>query len=254
VPIDLLEDLETHVSDLAISFESIEGPSSLLSEETKERLSSAAALSLKIVHGKGVANASADELHSEGIGSVSAAEKPAPVAKIVPTASTAKKTAAVSSSVAENPKHEMKSAAPIPALVRSQPKPVPVRIAAKPSPSEQNSATVKRTLPAFASPVKPGTQIASKPSAQTAPPVSQWTPKPGIDGYVLQVASFSTMANATALKVKLGESVDRVFIQKFESGDRTLFRVRVGAFETIEDSTPAMESLQAAGYEPLYVR
>jgi cell division septation protein DedD len=108
--------------------------------------------------------------------------------------------------------------------------------------------------PTFAAPVAPGIEVASKPTTRTAPPVSKWTPKPGPDGFVLQVASFSAMGNARALKDKLSERIERVFIQKFEIDGRTLFRVRVGGFATIEQSVEPKQVLVDAGYKPLYVR
>ncbi|MBW1886689.1 MAG: hypothetical protein JRJ58_24425, partial [Deltaproteobacteria bacterium] len=76
VPVDLLEGLEAHVSELAISFDSIEGPGALLSEETKEKLTSAAALSLKIVHGKGVAHAESAQSDSAQASSNSSTKVP----------------------------------------------------------------------------------------------------------------------------------------------------------------------------------
>jgi hypothetical protein len=255
---DLLANLEGQVSELAIQFDSVvEDPGALLSDEAKERIASAASMSMKIVHGKGVAHAVTEE---SGAGS-ELPTKPQAKASSPVVASAPKKVVAVARPSAVATAVVLPAAKPVakplaePAtVVSSRHKSAPVRIAATASPSVAKNGPVKRMPPTFAAPVEPGVKVAAKATAQTAPPVSKWTPKPGPDGYVLQVASFSAMGNAQALKDKLSERLDRVFIQKFESDGRTLFRVRVGGFATIEESVEPKQVLVDAGYKPLYVR
>jgi hypothetical protein len=273
---DLLANLEGQVGDLAIRLDAVgDDAGALLSDEAKERLASAASMSLKFVHGKGVAHAVDGEFEAGNDAPAGTQEKspprvvasapkkvvavarPSAVASATAVAAPAAKPVAkpiakpVAKPVAKPIAKPIAKQAPVAA---SRHKSAPVRVAANAAPSKAPSSPVKRMPPTFAAPVAPGIEVASKPTTRTAPPVSKWTPKPGPDGFVLQVASFSAMGNARALKDKLSERIERVFIQKFEIDGRTLFRVRVGGFATIEQSVEPKQVLVDAGYKPLYVR
>ncbi len=100
---------------------------------------------------------------------------------------------------------------------------------AKPAPASAKAAAKPASVktPAKAEPVKPATPEVKAISAKA--------------GYSVQVAAFSSKANADQLATKLGAKV-------VSSGDGKLHRVRFGPFASEDEAKSALKNAQAKGY------
>ncbi|MFP4681563.1 MAG: SPOR domain-containing protein [Chitinispirillaceae bacterium] len=73
--------------------------------------------------------------------------------------------------------------------------------------------------------------------------------------YTIQVGAFGSEDNARKMKSKLEASYENVMIQRATSGDRTLYRVRVGAFQTRDEASAfAEQKLKKAGFSTSIVK
>lgn len=68
--------------------------------------------------------------------------------------------------------------------------------------------------------------------------------------YYIQAGAFSQKANALAVKNRLS-SFGPILIQEINNGGRTIYRVRIGAFETGAMAAEVMEQIESSGYSDI---
>lgn len=130
---------------------------------------------------------------------------------------------------------EKPAAAPQPA-----PAPAPAEAAAKPEPK--------------ASPIRERTDDGSVALAllagKTPTPNSQSTPAKAQGSFILQVAAYTTEQDARQRRDSLVEAgVTNAYVERGQSGDKTVYRLRVGPFPTHEAAQAAQTRLRALGYQ-----
>lgn len=121
-------------------------------------------------------------------------------------------------------------AAPEPPVAAQAPT-VPLEIPASNSKEPEPAVSAPQSTPAAKAPsvAPPEPVSAPTPLAVQPEPVSKRTPKPGeITGWIVQLGSFSTQANALALRDKLRGKGYTSFVEPVKSADKTVYRVRVG--------------------------
>jgi len=95
----------------------------------------------------------------------------------------------------------------------------------------------------------PASEPASAAPVAQSPRVMGNVAPPGAGPYMsLQVGAFRDLRSATAMKKKLDRSFSEVYISDTRSGGEPLYRVRVGRFQTPEETLPLKQRLQAAGH------
>lgn len=91
---------------------------------------------------------------------------------------------------------------------------------------------------------KPQPLSQPKPKAATKAAETLW----------LQVAALRAPADADRLKARLSLLALPVMVQKVESGDAVLYRVRVGPFKSEDDGLDALDTLSENNFEPRWVK
>jgi rare lipoprotein A len=71
--------------------------------------------------------------------------------------------------------------------------------------------------------------------------------------YTVQAAVFTEQENAEALQYRLSKKYQRVFIVPYETSLGTLYRVRVGSYESEEKAELVASRLKQEGLEPMVV-
>jgi DedD protein len=91
---------------------------------------------------------------------------------------------------------------------------------------------------------KPNPEIAPDPEPVKAEPVTQ--AKTGGDSWVLQVGSFQDRGKALAVRDKLRKSkIAAVFIEQFDNGGKSSYRVRLGPFLNRDQTIVARNKIRA---------
>jgi cell division septation protein DedD len=101
------------------------------------------------------------------------------------------------------------------------------KAAAKPLPALKKDSAIKKDAAAL---LPPDSTASKKSSVKKAEPNVRKAL------FSLQAGAFSTMENAEALKTELSKQFSQVSITAGSSGDKTVYRVRVGAFDTKESA------------------
>lgn len=109
-------------------------------------------------------------------------------------------------------------------------------------------ATTSAKAPALASTVS----TASSASSPSSPTLS--VSKAEITGLFIQAGAFWRVEDAEQQRAKLAMLGFSARIFEREQNAQTLYRVRLGPFETRDDTTPTLDRLQAAGVEANLVR
>ena len=71
--------------------------------------------------------------------------------------------------------------------------------------------------------------------------------------FTFQVGAFSNRENAERLKRKLDEQYKNAHITRYDRGDKIFYRVRVGAFKTLEDAVLNEAILIQDGYADAFM-
>jgi len=69
----------------------------------------------------------------------------------------------------------------------------------------------------------------------------------------VQVGAFSSLENATKLKERLSTSFENTHITTYDSGRETFYRVRVGAFKTLEEGNKAQRQIAQLGFSHTFL-
>ena len=80
-------------------------------------------------------------------------------------------------------------------------------------------------------------------------PATAMADDPGRSGFSLQVGSFASRQNAERLRAEVAQRFDNAYITSSGDGAQTLYRVRVGPYDTKDAGENAMEKLNRAGFE-----
>jgi rare lipoprotein A len=71
--------------------------------------------------------------------------------------------------------------------------------------------------------------------------------------FTFQVGAFANRENAERLKRKLDEQFKNAHITLYDRGDKIFYRVRVGAFNTLEDAVMNEVTLMQNGYPDAFM-
>ena len=102
-----------------------------------------------------------------------------------------------------------------------------------------------------------GTSNAAAPAAPAAAPArtpAAPDPRPEVTGLFIQAGAFSKAEDAEQQRARLAMLGFAARISEREQGGRPVFRVRVGPYETRDETQGPMDRLQAAGIEVSLVR
>ena len=108
---------------------------------------------------------------------------------------------------------------------------------------ESASAPAAKAAPAQPPAAKP-TSPNPSPAATPAPTASPARPVEAAGGWAVQVGTFASSANATALAATLKGRGYPAFVAPLASGDRTLYRVRVGPTPDVESAHALEQRLE----------
>jgi cell division protein FtsN len=115
------------------------------------------------------------------------------------------------------------------------------------------AASAEGTAGAGAAP--PTTSGAAAPAAaQTSRNTPAPDPRPEVTGLFIQAGAFGKAEDAEQQRARLAMLGFAARISEREQGGRPVFRVRVGPYETREETQGPMDRLQAAGIEVSLVR
>jgi rare lipoprotein A len=71
---------------------------------------------------------------------------------------------------------------------------------------------------------------------------------PWSGSFAVQVGAFSAEANAHRLKDKLSLQYGRAYVVPYDGKEKTLYRVRVGTYETLKETIKVQKKLEGHGY------
>jgi len=71
--------------------------------------------------------------------------------------------------------------------------------------------------------------------------------------FTVQIGAFEDLKNATRLKEKLSYHYKHVYITTFDVKDKTLYRVRVGNYRTLQETIQVQRELESKGYRDAFV-
>jgi DedD protein len=146
------------------------------------------------------------------------------------------------------------AAAPIPEapamadLQRSLAKPEP----SKPEPKAETRPEPKpaETRPAPVARTDDGSVAMALLEGRKPPVAAPAKPAAGAGNYVLQIAAYSSQADAQSRYTKLRQSgITDAYIEPFTSGGKSQYRLRVGPFPSREAAQAAQARLRALGYD-----
>lgn len=126
---------------------------------------------------------------------------------------------------------------------------VPASTAAEPAAGTAEAGTA----PPQAAPA-PATSPAAPAAAGAAVRNAPLDPRPEVTGLFIQAGAYSKAEDAEQQRARLAMLGFSARISEREQGGRAVFRVRVGPYETREETQGPMDRLQAAGIEVSLVR
>ncbi len=92
--------------------------------------------------------------------------------------------------------------------------------------------------------------LAGKMPEETGKPPRPASPSKAQGNFILQVAAYTTEQDARQRRDSLVESgVTNAYVERGQSGDKTVYRLRVGPFPTHEAAQAAQTRLRALGYQ-----
>lgn len=168
---------------------------------------------------------------------------------------------------AAQPAADVSSPAPAPASSAPAPS---ASTPAAPIPEAPAMADLQRSLAKQDQNPPPSKPAESKPQAKPAPVVrtddgavamallegrkppaaSPAKPAPGAGNYVLQIAAYSSPADAQSRYAKLRQSgISNAYIEPFTVGGKSQYRLRVGPFPSRDAAQAAQARLRALGYD-----
>ena len=114
------------------------------------------------------------------------------------------------------------------------------------APTATGTAAAGSAAPNAAAPAAAGATPARSPAAPD--------PRPEVTGLFIQAGAFSKAEDAEQQRARLAMLGFAARISEREQGGRPVFRVRVGPYETRDETQGPMDRLQAAGIEVSLVR
>jgi len=133
---------------------------------------------------------------------------------------------------------------------------VPASAASAPGSAEGEAAATAGGPPAVTgvSPPPAASGTTTPQPAAAARTSSGLDPRPEVTGLFIQAGAFSKAEDAEQQRARLAMLGFAARISEREQGGRPVFRVRVGPYETREETQGPMDRLQAAGIEVSLVR
>lgn len=126
--------------------------------------------------------------------------------------------------------------------------------------AEAGAAASNAATPSGAAPAAPAGVGTASPGAGAATPSAAnprsapLDPRPEVTGLFIQAGAYSKADDAEQQRARLAMLGFSARISEREQGGRAVFRVRVGPYETREETQGPMDRLQAAGIEVSLVR
>lgn len=117
------------------------------------------------------------------------------------------------------------------------------------APTAAGTAAAGSGTPNAAAPAAPAAPAAAPARTPAAP-----DPRPEVTGLFIQAGAFSKAEDAEQQRARLAMLGFAARISEREQGGRPVFRVRVGPYETRDETQGPMDRLQAAGIEVSLVR
>lgn len=117
------------------------------------------------------------------------------------------------------------------------------------APTTAGNAAAGSGTPNAAAPAAPAAPAAAPARTPAAP-----DPRPEVTGLFIQAGAFSKAEEAEQQRARLAMLGFAARISEREQGGRPVFRVRVGPYETRDETQGPMDRLQAAGIEVSLVR
>lgn len=117
------------------------------------------------------------------------------------------------------------------------------------APTAAGTAAAGSGTPNAAAPAAPAAPAAAPARTPAAP-----DPRPEVTGLFIQAGAFSKAEEAEQQRARLAMLGFAARISEREQGGRPVFRVRVGPYETRDETQGPMDRLQAAGIEVSLVR
>lgn len=117
------------------------------------------------------------------------------------------------------------------------------------APTTAGTAAAGSGTPNAAAPAAPAAPAAAPARTPAAP-----DPRPEVTGLFIQAGAFSKAEEAEQQRARLAMLGFAARISEREQGGRPVFRVRVGPYETRDETQGPMDRLQAAGIEVSLVR
>lgn len=142
-----------------------------------------------------------------------------------------------------NPNAPLAGKAGVPAPAASAP---PAEGDGAAAPTATGTAAAGSAAPNAAAPAAAGATPARSPAAPD--------PRPEVTGLFIQAGAFSKAEDAEQQRARLAMLGFAARISEREQGGRPVFRVRVGPYETRDETQGPMDRLQAAGIEVSLVR
>jgi cell division protein FtsN len=131
---------------------------------------------------------------------------------------------------------------------------VPAPAASAPAAEGDGSAAPTAAGTAAAGSGTPNAAAPAAPAAAPARTAAAPDPRPEVTGLFIQAGAFSKAEDAEQQRARLAMLGFAARISEREQGGRPVFRVRVGPYETRDETQGPMDRLQAAGIEVSLVR
>ncbi len=150
-----------------------------------------------------------------------------------------------------NPNAPLAGKAGVPATTASAPQNAASAADAAPAATGAGGAAAStgQATGATANPNTPTNTPANAPAAARTP-----DPRPEVTGLFIQAGAFSKVEDAEQQRAKLAMLGFSARISERDQGGRLVYRVRVGPYETRDETQGPMDRLQAAGIEVSLVR
>lgn len=139
----------------------------------------------------------------------------------------------------------------LPLTIKPSPAPADGEVAAPAEPVDLNKPLQGKTpAPASADPI--GDLVNGKKSTEKAPDATPLAKSDAI--YFLQVGAFNKRTDADAQKANLAIQGIQAQLSEVTADGNTLWRVRVGPYNSVEESNPVRDKLNGIGIKPTLIK
>lgn len=143
----------------------------------------------------------------------------------------------------------------LPLTIKPAPAPADGEVASPAEPLDLNKPLQGKPPVPVASGADPiGDLVAGKKPVETAPAAAKADASKSDAIYFLQVGAFNKRADADAQKASLAIQGVQAQLSEISSEGNTLWRVRVGPYNSVEESNPVRDKLNSMGIKPSVIK